>query len=190
MDSRLNVGPRSFRFRMDREPDEPGTSQARWKARYSYGSGWAPFEMAIDYDHRTCSFHRAPGIPYGGLLCDLVEKMTGVETASAPLVRQRVNAIVFSFDTIGRKMSRHADPVAQPGLGNGPAGQFRESPPGPWLVIRATVAGGGESFLLAINERQGVGEIVPGEPGDGLAIVEAFTDLFGDSLGSSSMGRN
>lgn len=174
------AGPRTFRFRTDREPDKPGNVR-RWAARYSYAGGWTPFEIAVNFDRKVCSFIRSPGIPYGGLLCDLVETMIGVETSSAPLVRQPIERLSFPFRVIGWQMSRHADTGGGVPASNGPAAYFRDDPPGSWLVLHLKVPQRNGSFLLAISDQRGSGEIVSGGPEDGLEVIQAFTDAFADT---------
>ena len=180
MGSLFVSGPRTFRFRTDRDSDAP-TGERCWKARYSYESGWAPFEIRMDFDKKALSIIRAPGIPYGGLLCDLVERLMGVETSSAPLVKHPSNVLTIPCRVIGYDMSRHADTGGGVPVSNGIAGYFRDDPPGAWLVVRASCPDQGASFLLAINDRRGSGEIVSERLEDSMAVVEAFTDVFADS---------
>ena len=183
MASQLDFGPRYFRFRMDRAPDDPG-GQRRWKARYSYAGGWAPFDITVDFERCTCTFHKAPGVPYGGLLCDLVETLIDVETASVPLVRQPTGTLAFPCEFVGYSMSRQADAGGGVPAANGPAACFRDFPQGSWLVLRALMPTGG-SFLLAINDRVGSGEIVSRCPEDGLSVIGAMADVFADARAQS-----
>ena len=67
---------------------------------------------------------------------------------------------------------------------DGPAAYFKSRPKGSWLVLRALVPGEG-SFVLAINDRLGTGEIVSNDLEDGLAVIGALTDVFTDA-GSAS----
>lgn len=177
-------GPRTFRFRTDREPDSQGGARC-WAARYSYSGGWAPFEIVVDFDRKVCSFIRAPDIPYGGLLCDLVETMIGVETSSAPLVHKPLERLSFPCRVIGQRMSRHADTGGGVPAANGAAAYFRDDPPGSWLVLQLKVPQRNGSFLLAISDQRGSGEIVSGGQEDGLAVIQAFTDAFADARGAT-----
>ena len=183
MASILEPGPKFFRFRTGREPDDRD-GQRRWRARYSYAGGSAPFDITVDFERCTCTFHRARGVQYGGLLCDLVETLIGVETASVPLVRQPAKRFVFDCEVVGYRMSRHADVGGGILAADGPAAYFKSRPKGSWLVLRALVPGEG-SFVLAINDRLGTGEIVSNDLEDGLAVIGALTDVFTDA-GSAS----
>lgn len=185
MGSEPIVGPRTFRFRTDREADTPA-GERRWKARYSYEGGWAPFDIKFNPARNTVSIFRSPGIPYGGLLCDLVETLMGVETSSAPLVRHPADALEFSCSLIGFNMSRHADTGGGIPATNGPAAYFRDTPEGAWMVLQARCPADGSSFLLAINDRRGSGEIVSVKAEDSLSVIEAFTDVFADARVSGS----
>jgi hypothetical protein len=161
----IQVAPRPLRFRTEVEPGgDP--MRRRWQAIYSYGEGWARFQIVANLSRNTLTLHRAVDADYSAMLEALAGGPQGSLTPLPPPTT-KLESLTFDTEIIGLKMSR-VD-----------AGVFQAGPAGDWLVLQAFVPRGSESFLLGVNDRLNAAEIVIMRPEAMTAIVHALSQVFG-----------
>lgn len=169
------MNPRPFRFRTDRDPRGTDQTRRRWQARYSHSGGWSLFEIAIDLEGVTCTFLRVGGADYRPLLLDLAQTLIG-EAVALPELPEPAARLSLDANLVGLKMLRATASAAEAGAA--PTGPYRPDPNGDWLVVRAYVPDGTESFLLGVSDRVGTGEIVTPDTGSGEAVVRTLSRVF------------
>lgn len=166
-----------FRFRTDRDPRGTDQMHRHWQARYSHRGGWCQFEVAIDLERETCSFYRVGGTNYEPLLYDLARSLLG-DRVTLPDAPEPAARVTLDASLVGLRMGRATAGLGTPADPAG-VGPFRPDPNGDWLVVRAFVPRGQESFLLGVSDRVGSGEIVITQPGSGVAVLRALYPAFG-----------
>lgn len=168
---------KAFRFRSDRDPRATDQAHRRWQARYSHPGGWATFDLSVDLAGGACTFHRVKGTDYSALLADLTRSLMG-PGARLPRTSEPVERIALETTVVGLKMARGTGSVRDLGGDSAHAGPFRADPSGEWLVVRAFVPDGSESFLLAVSDRLGAAEIVVPSTEAGAAALRTLGPVF------------
>lgn len=122
-----------------------------------------------------CTFLRVGGADYRPLLLDLARTLVG-DPAALPDLPEPAARLSLDANLVGLKMLRATGSVI--GAEAAPTGPYRPDPNGDWLVVRAYVPDGRESFLLGVSDRVGTGEIMTPDPGSGEAVVRALSRVF------------
>ena len=157
--------PGLLRFRTESEPGgDP--MRRRWQAVYSYGEGWARFQIAMNLGRNTLTLFRTLEADYTAMLRDLADKPMGSLTPIPP-PSPKVESLSFDVELIGLKMTRVN------------AGAFQEGPAGEWLVVQAYVPRSAESFLVGVNDKLNAGEIVIPNIDSAPIVVHALMQVFG-----------
>ncbi len=160
----VRTAPSHLRFRTEIEPSgDP--MRRRWQAVYSYGEGWARFQVVANLNRGTLTLHRSPDADYSPMLRQLMGKPNSV--TPLPPATPKVESMAFDIEIFGYKMTRIN------------AGDFQAGGLGDWLVVQAYVPRSAESFLIGVNDRLNTGEIVIQRAQSVPAVLHALSQVFG-----------
>lgn len=158
----VRAEPTHLRFRTEAKPGgDP--MRRRWEAIYSYGEGWARFDVVVNLTRSTLTLHRSLDADYSPML----RQLAGPAGSSTPLPGRKVESMTFDVEILGYKMSRMS------------AGEFQVGRSGEWLVVQAFVPGSADSFLFGVNDRLNAGEIAVQSPRSMPAVLSTLSSVFG-----------
>ncbi len=140
----VRPAPTHLRFRTEARPG--GDPMRRcWEAIFSYGEGWARFDVVVNLSRATLTLHRSLDADYSAMLRQLLGKTNSL--TPIPRSPRKVESMTFDIEILGYKMSRQG------------AGEFQPGRSGDWLVVQAFLPGSADSFLFSVNDRLNAGEI-------------------------------
>ncbi|NIR44296.1 MAG: hypothetical protein GWN99_00035 [Gemmatimonadetes bacterium] len=116
-----------------------------WEAIFSYGEGWARFDVVVNLNRGTLTLHRSLDADYSPMLRQLLGKSNSL--TPIPQSSRKVESMTFDVEILGYKMSRQG------------AGEFRPGRSGDWLVVQSFLPGSADSFLFSVNDRLNAGEL-------------------------------
>lgn len=160
----VRTTPSHLRFRTEIDPSAD-PMRRRWQAVYSYGEGWARFNIAVNLNRGTLALHRTQDADYAPMLRQLMGKPNSV--TPIPPANPKVESMSFDIDILGYKMTRIT------------AGEFQAAGLGDWLVVQAYVPRSAESFVMGVNDRMNTGEIVIPRTQSVPAVLHVLSQIFG-----------
>lgn len=137
-----------------------------WRIQSAAGIRASTLHLELDIEAGVCTV--------GGGASSAIPPSAGF-APSAPADRKRIR---FPFELLGTTMERRERGAFLSLADIGAAGPFETAPAGDWIVVKARPEDD-EPFLIALNDRYGVGEIVVDSADRAPALPRLLASFFG-----------